>query len=297
MQLEQEQGKVTTGSYLIDKISVNEHYLELELNNGTTKISGILKDNIDLFSKTYSIGDRVICKGRIRKRRKHNCLDIIYISKNMLDPQINTKFDSDLLVNKFHDLMSSIVDVDYKKVLDNCFNDDVKELFFTYPAAKANHHNYVHGLLQHSIEVVDICLFLAERFKANRDLLVCAGLLHDIGKLKSYDIDGDFKKIVKTDWDQLLGHLSISALFVSKITPSDIDQNKIMLLYHMLLSHHGELSHGSPILCKTKEAYILYRADELSSTLNHVDLLNYTGSWSAEDKITNRSWFRSNLDA
>jgi 3'-5' exoribonuclease len=291
--MEQEQGKVTIGSYLIDKISVNEHYLELELNNGTTKISGILKDNIDLFSKTYSVGDQVFCKGRIRKRRKHNCLDIICISKNMLDPQINTKFDLDFLTNKFHDLMSSIADVDYKKVLDNCFNDDVKELFFTYPAAKSNHHNYIHGLLQHSIEVVDICLFLAEHFKANRDLLVCAGLLHDIGKLKSYDIDGNLKKIVKTDWDQLLGHLSMSALFVSKITPSDIDQNKIMLLYHMLLSHHGELSNGSPILCKTKEAYILYRADELSATLNHVDLLNYTGSWSVEDKTTNRSWFRS----
>lgn len=293
--MELEQGKVIVNSYTIDKITVNGHIAELELNNGTSKIIGLLKDNVDLFTKTYSLGEKVFCKGKVRKRRKNYCLDLIYISKNMLDSQVDTKFNSNLYIQRFQDIVSSVVDVDYKKVLDNCFNDDVKDLFFTYPAAKGNHHSYIHGLLQHSIEVVDISLFLADYFKnINKDLLICAGLLHDIGKLKSYDVDDEFT-VVKTDWEKLLGHLSISALFVSKITPVDIDPNKIMLLYHVILSHHGELIHGSPTVCKTKEAYILHRADELSSTLNHIDSLSYSGQWSTENNKTwtNRSWFRS----
>jgi 3'-5' exoribonuclease len=292
--MELEQGKVITGVFTIEKISINEHLAELELNNGTTKIIGLLKNNVDIFSKTYSIGEKIVCKGKIRKRRKNNCLDIIYISKNMLESQINKKFNSEGYIERFQEIISSVTDVDYKSILDNCFNDDVKELYFTYPAAKGNHHNYIHGLLQHSIEVVDISLFLANYFEVNKDLLICAGLLHDIGKLKSYDVKDGFK-VEKTDWDGLLGHLAISALFVSRIIPPEVDQNKAMLLYHLILSHHGSQEFGSPVVCKTKEAYILSKADELSSALNHIDLLNYKGNWSEEDNKTSfkRSWYRS----
>jgi putative nucleotidyltransferase with HDIG domain len=291
--MELEPGKLITGIFTIEKISISEHLAEIELNDGTTKIIGLLKDNVDLFSKTYFIGEKVVCKGKVRKRRKNNCLDIIYISKNMLDTQINKKFNSEVYVERFHELVSNVEDPDYKSILDNCFNDDVKELYFTYPAAKGNHHNYVHGLLQHSVEVVDISLFLAKYFKANKDLLICAGLLHDIGKLKSYDVESGFK-VIKTDWEGLLGHLTISALFVSRIIHSEVNQNKAMLLYHLILSHHGSLENGSPVVCKTKESYILSKADELSSALNHIDLLSYNGSWSEEDNKTSfkRSWYR-----
>jgi putative nucleotidyltransferase with HDIG domain len=293
--MEFQAGQVFTGSFTIDKIEFNEHFVEIELNNGTTKIQGILKDNIDLFSKTYKVGDKIVCKGRVRKKRKNFCLDLIYITQNMLDPQTEVqKFNVQKYIDRFDELVASIVDSDYKKIIENCFNDDVKELYFTYPAAKGNHHNYVHGLLQHSIEVVDISLSVANYFgEYNRDLLICAGLLHDIGKLKAYDMDEDLK-VLKTDWEMLLGHLSISSLFVSKIAPSDIDQKKIMLLYHAILSHHGELEKGSPVVCKTKESYIVHRADEISATMNHLSLLKYNeNGWSEKDTTSfDRTWFK-----
>lgn len=288
-------GQVFTGSFVIDKIEFNEHFVEIELNNGTTKIQGVLKDNIDLFSKTYKVGDKIVCKGRVRKKRKNFCLDLIYITQNMLDPQVEMqKFNVQKYIDRFDELVSSIVDPDYKKIIENCFNEDVKELYFTYPAAKGNHHNYVHGLLQHSIEVVDISLSVANYFgEYNRDLIICAGLLHDIGKLKTYDMDEDLK-VLKTDWEMLLGHLSISSLFVSKIAPVDVEQKKIMLLYHAILSHHGELEKGSPVVCKTKEAYIVHRADEISATMNHLSLLKYNGNgWSEKDTTSfDRTWFK-----
>jgi 23S rRNA maturation-related 3'-5' exoribonuclease YhaM len=292
--MEFESGKIITGSFTIERITFRDHVVEIELNDGTTKIIGLLKDNIDLFSKTYSVGEKIICKGRVRKRRKYFCLDIIYLSKHMLDTQIDKKFDVQKYIDRFYELIASVTDVDYKKVLDNCFNEDVKELYFEYPAAQGNHHNYIHGLVQHSIEVVDISLLIGQYFSdVDRELLITAGLLHDIGKLKAYDLD-DEGKISKTNWEALLGHLSISALFVSKIAPNDVDQTKIMLLYHLILSHHGELNCGSPIVCKTKESYILHRADEISSTLNHLDLLKYTNGWSEKDNTSfSRTWFKN----
>jgi putative nucleotidyltransferase with HDIG domain len=292
--MELESGKIITGTFVIEKITVRDHVVEIEINDGTSKIIGLLKDNIDLFSKTYNVGEKIVCKGRVRKRRKYFCLDLVYISKHMLDTKIDKKFNVQKYIDRFEELIISVTDVDYKKILENCFNEDVKELFFEYPAAKGNHHNYIHGLLQHSIEVVDISLMLCQYFgEINKDLLVTAGLLHDIGKLKAYDLD-DEGKISKTNWEALLGHLPISALFVSKIAPNEVDQVKVMLLYHLILSHHGELTWGSPVVCKTKEAYILHRADELSSTINHLDQLKYdTNNWSEKDNTSfNRSWFR-----
>jgi 3'-5' exoribonuclease len=242
------------------------------------------------------VGDKIFCKGKVRRRKKKNCLDLVYISKssdNLEEKSTDKPFNVEPYIQRFEEIVESIVDPDYRQIIDNCFNDDVKELFFSYPAARGNHHNYLHGLLQHTVEVVDISLFLADYFgNSNKDLLSCAGLLHDIGKLKSYDID-DNLKVTKTDWEFLLGHLSISSLFVSKITPADIDPKKIMVLYHTILSHHRKLEWGSPVVCKMKEAYILSMADELSSTLNHLSLLKFTGDWSGPDPInSNITWFR-----
>ena len=72
-------------------------------------------------------------------------------------------------------------------------------MFFIAPAAKDNHHNYESGLLQHSVEVTNIALSIASNFKnINLDLLTTGALLHDIGKVKTYE----FLKsgIIKTDW-------------------------------------------------------------------------------------------------
>ena len=300
------QGQVITHSFIIDKITVNDKFAEIMLkHNDGSQILGILKDNVDLFAKTYSLGENIVCKGKVRKRRKFNCLDIVYISKRMQDEEVSItdKFDVEKYKTRFEELVNLIIDKDYKLIIDNCLNEDVKELYFTYPAAKNNHHNYLHGLLQHSIEVVDIALLISNYFKnVNNDLLICAGLLHDIGKLKSYDIGDEQNlesmvtpqiKIVKTDWDSFLGHLPMSAIFLSKTVPQDFDSHKAMLLYHMLLSHHGELNFGSPVTCKTKESYILYKADEMSSMIHHIDSLSFKkDNWSEYDEINKRCWYK-----
>jgi 3'-5' exoribonuclease len=292
--MEFENGKIISGSFLIEKITSSKNIVEIELNNGTTKIQSFIKHNADIFIKTYVVGDKIFCKGKVIKRRKKVYLDLIYISKGTNTPITlpkDNQFNIDFYIKRFEEIVNDIKDPDYRLIIDNCFNNDFKELFFTYPAAKKHHHNYTHGLLQHTIEVVDISLFLANFVKdLNIDLLLCASLLHDIGKLKAYDVDENLE-ITRTDWGHLLGHLSISALFVSKIVPPDIDSKKIMILYHMILSHHGKHQWGSPVEYKMKEAYILHMADMLSAELNGFNVLKYINSWS-ETNASNRTWFK-----
>jgi len=282
-----ENGKFITGSFLIEKISFKKDIAEIEINDDSNKLIAVLKNNIDVFIKNFSVGQRIICQGKIREIKKKKYLDVVYISKNMLEINKQKKIDVQGYTDRFYELILSVSDKDYKKILDTCFNDDVKELFFKYPAAQNNHHNYKHGLLQHTIEVVDISIFLAQYFEnINQDLLICSGLLHDIGKLKTYEVNEDLK-IEKNNWEKLLGHLPVSALFLPKITHEDCNPDKLMLLYHCILSHHGRLEWGSPIKCKTKEAFILHKADEVSSALNKIELINYDeNNWSEKNE-----WF------
>lgn len=291
--MELEENKIITGLYTINKIIVvSKDTLEIELDNGTTQITGVLRNNIDTFLNVCSVGEKIVCKGKVVKREKFY-LEIIYISRNNLNLNLEKKFNYNDLVSRFEKLVNSVKNKVFKEILNECFNDDVKELFFEYPASKENHHNYIHGLLEHSVEVAEISLSISSHFEnIDNDLLICGSLLHDIGKLKSFDVDENFK-VSKTNWNELLGHLSISALFLSKITPVDADQEKIMLLYHVILSHHGDLDRGSPVVCKTKEAYIVNKADLISSTFSHIENLKIdSNGWTEKDNIKDfDSWY------
>jgi hypothetical protein len=123
-------GQIVTGSFVIEQISVNNKFAEIMIKNDDLRILAILKDNVDLFAKTYSIGEKIACKGKIRKRRKFNCLDLIYISKNILETKITNKFNLETYLQRYQELTDSIKDQDYKQVLNCLFNEDVKELFF-----------------------------------------------------------------------------------------------------------------------------------------------------------------------
>ncbi|MDD5649340.1 MAG: HD domain-containing protein [Candidatus Nanoarchaeia archaeon] len=305
--MEFEPGKFILGKFLIRKITiVKEIELELEHINDKTILKAIIKDNIDKFILNYFVGDKVFCKGKVStSSQTHGSkyIELVYITKNLEEDVLSTSAKNETkticlerYIQRFDEIVEGIKDVDYKSVIINCFNDDVKELFFSYPASQSHHHNYTHGLLQHSIEVVDICLLLADYFgDFNKDLLSCAGLIHDIGKLKSYDIED--MKVIKSNWECLLGHLPISSLFVSKIVPENIDSNKIMLLYHMILSHHGRLEWHSPVVPKTKEAFILHQADLISSSYKTINFLNYKNNWRIEDntnknEFSNKTWYK-----
>ena len=149
-----------------------------------------------------------------------------------------------------------------------------------HSAAKAAHHAFLGGLLEHTLSVARLVKFLSGEYEnVNEDLLVTAALLHDIAKI--YELS-PMPSNVYTDDGNLLGHIYMGAELIAKTTPEikDFPSELENLLKHCILSHHGEYEFGSPKLPATIEACLLHHADNLDAkTKAYEESLNsYKGS-------------------
>ena len=156
------------------------------------------------------------------------------------------------------------------------------------PAAKRYHHAYRHGLLEHSLSVAQAVSALAEIFPAvDRDLALTGALLHDLGKLDTYRQVGE--EIEMTDVGRLHGEIALGYARVRDEIgavdgfPTELAQ----ALLHIILSHHGSLAHGSPVVPCTREATLVHMADNLGSKLGSFDrvqdALEAGSRWSSYD--------------
>ena len=155
-------------------------------------------------------------------------------------------------------------------------NNDIFNKFCLIPGAKLMHHTYAHGLLEHTLEVCRLSNMLAEFHKdkgIDRDLLIAASILHDISKVKEYE----YTTVVEfTEESRLVGHIALDSIMVNdacrELGLSEEFTNKFL---HLLVSHHGKLEWGSPVIPKTQEAVILHYADNISANVNReIDIVN-----------------------
>ncbi|MFA0832569.1 MAG: 3'-5' exoribonuclease YhaM family protein [Methanobacterium formicicum] len=178
--------------------------------------------------------------------------------------------DQKELMEKIISTIKGIENVHLKNLLRAFFCDlDFAQEFSTAPSAKIYHHNYVGGLLEHTVEVLQLCKTVCQIFpEVDPDLLYTGAILHDVGKLKAYDYD--MISIDISNEGKMLDHLFISADMVKeKISSLDeeMPENLQTQLLHMVLSHHGEVRNGwgSPVDPKTPEAVALHYADNLDA--------------------------------
>jgi 3'-5' exoribonuclease len=161
-------------------------------------------------------------------------------------------------------------------------------------AAQYNHHAYHGGLLEHSLQVAEATVAAADTFAGiDRDLALCGALLHDIGKLDAYS--GDSCGVSLNDSGKLIGEISSGYYTVRRAIagipgfPAALAQ----ALLHIVLSHHGCLEHGSPVLPSTREALVVHVMDKLSGDLGSFDRLERETaeeeSWSGFDRALGRS--------
>jgi 3'-5' exoribonuclease len=157
------------------------------------------------------------------------------------------------------------------------------------PAAKHYHQAYRHGLLEHSLSVAQSVSAISATYPSiDRDVAVTGALLHDIGKLDAYAMSGD--AIEMTDQGRLYGEISLGYYLIRSTIErlEEFPPETAQALLHIILSHHGSLEHGSPVIPCTREATLVHMADNLGGKLGSFDRVEKglpTGAqWSGYDK-------------
>jgi 3'-5' exoribonuclease len=142
------------------------------------------------------------------------------------------------------------------------------------PAAKHYHQAYRHGLLEHSLGVAQAVSAISATFPGiDRDVAVTGALLHDIGKIEAYAVhDGE---ISMSDHGRLYGEIALGYYTVRRAI-EDLDgfpPDLANAVLHIILSHHGSLEHGSPVVPCTREATLVHMIDNLGGRLGSFDRL------------------------
>lgn len=171
--------------------------------------------------------------------------------------------------------------------------------FLEYPAATKNHHEFVSGLAYHVVSM----LKLAESFSTlypslNRDLLYAGVILHDLGKV--FELSGPVSTIYAVEGN-LLGHISIMVNEIGKAAEElAIEGEEVMLLQHLVLSHHGKEEWGSPKKPLIKEAEMLHLIDNVDAKMNMLDrALTKVKPGEFTERIfalDNRSFYKPTID-
>jgi 3'-5' exoribonuclease len=274
------EGEPVTSFFLAKDIQVRqrrggESYLTLVLADRTGEVSAVMWEGVDEASRGLVEGDVVKVQGvlgmyqrerqmtltRLRRAAAGEIALEEYLPRSAQDPAI--------LLARLRETVSGIREPHLKQLLHNLLEDSpFLAAFSAAPAAKSLHHAVLAGLLEHTVSVVGLCRLLADYYPAvDRDLLLAAAILHDVGKVQELTWDRVFDY---SDAGRLLGHITLGALMVEErirgipAFPEDLAQR----LLHCILSHHGELEWGSPKRPKTLEALVLHYAEDLDGKVN-----------------------------
>ena len=270
--------KFAVSEKIIRTSAKGRKYLDLTLADKTGQMDGrMFTPDVDIIYESINLGRVYEVIGRISEfppdSGKYNMVvnlidelkedeylleDFVMISQNNSNDQIK----------EIKRAIDEVQDTHIKSLLKAFFcDDDFTKEFYMAPAAIVHHHNYMGGLLDHSVEILEICRTMCKIFSdLNKDLLYCGVLLHDIGKIKTYTYGTG--PIGFSEEGDLLDHTYISCEMVKERmitleTPEEIS-NQIL---HMILSHHGYMSNGwgSPVNPKTPEALALHFADNMDA--------------------------------
>ena len=184
-------------------------------------------------------------------------------------PHSAARMEADL-----RELVATVQDPHLRVLLGRLLGDGSETWpgFRDAPAAKRYHQAYRHGLLEHSLTVAQAVSAISATFPGiDRDVAVTGALLHDIGKLDAY-MHGD-DEIEMTDRGRLYGEIALGYHRVRTAieTLDGFPQRIADAVLHIILSHHGSLEHGSPVVPCTREATLVHMIDNLGGRLGSFD--------------------------
>ena len=286
-------------------------FLKLELGDATGTVEAVAWDGLEEISACSEPGSAVMVSGRFAiDPRYGGCLTIRamreaepgeYRAADLADGPAG---DLDKMIEDLRSLLETMQSPHLRALLDRFFGEGsgMWVRWREAPAAKHYHQAYRHGLLEHCLSVAQAVSAISATFPGiDRDIAVAGALLHDIGKVDAYRAEGG--AIELTDVGKLHGEIALGYYVVRREIedlpgfPSDVEQ----ALLHIILSHHGQLEHGSPVIPCTREATLVHMIDNLGGRLGSFDRLEKKLTdgehWSDFDRaLSSSAWFPPRAD-
>ena len=291
-------------------------YLEIVLADRTATVQArAWADVATRYATEFDEGEFVYVQGRTETYRG-NLQIIVETIRRMSDQEKESGqmpgFDPGLLVpTSEHDIdemwseliaFADSISPEPLQRLTRQLLDRHEAAFRDAPAAVSNHHAYVGGLLEHTLEVTrGLAGFVDQHpyLGVHRGLAIAGGILHDIGKLielenpiaPRYSFHG-----------QLIGHLLIGRDMIRDAAQEIEWQDPRIpdLLEHILIAHHGELEYAAAMVPKTREAIAVYHFDNLSAKLNmihnHILTDGEEGEFTDWERTLGRRFFKGNVN-
>ena len=252
----------------------NKPFLVLWLGDRTGDIKAIVWDDAEEAGRSFSANDFIEAidakvdsyQGELQlsiKRVRKVEPDQVDISD--FQPALPTEV-VDALFAELEDICRSLSDRDLRRLLGLFFEDQAFVAGLKRaPAAKAMHHVYLGGLLEHTLSVVKIARGIADHYTCvDRDMLIAGAFLHDMGKIKELEYSSGFDY---TDEGNLVGHLLLGLRMLDEkiaMLP-DFPAATAVHLRHIIASHHGVAEFGSPKEPRTPEAAALHLIDNIDA--------------------------------
>ncbi|MDN4608585.1 3'-5' exoribonuclease YhaM [Sporosarcina highlanderae] len=278
-------------------------FMTLILQDKSGDIEAKLWDTGDEHEKLYAAATIVKVGGEVHEYRGKNQLRIKSIRP--------AKDDEGVTISDLVPSAAKSKEVLYEELLQYFFemkNPQIQRItrhllkkhqadFLVYPAATRNHHDYVSGLLDHVVSMLKLGKAIAELYPIlNKDLLYAGIILHDIGKV--VELSGPIGTQYTVEGN-LLGHITIMVNEISKAADElEITGEEVMLLQHMVLSHHGKEEWGSPKRPMLMEAEVLHYIDNIDAKMNMLGrAMSKTSKGEFTERIfplDNRSFYKPN---
>jgi 3'-5' exoribonuclease len=242
-------------------------YLALELRDRTGTLPARAFQNADALAGRFERGDVVRVRGRVERFREELVLEVIEIGRaEDVDPGhfLPTAYrDLDELDGFLEHLSGEVYDAAYQQLLAAMLADsELRAQWRRAPCTRGSHHSYLGGLLEHTVAVATLAHETCQLHPGvNSDLLICAALVHDIGRTREFTYGAE---IGVTDEGRLLGHMAIGARMLTESADGILDEARLLALLHCVLGHHGPSSVPGGRF-QSVEALTLFRLNALDA--------------------------------
>lgn len=255
------------------KTKAGKPYLQLEMFDGCRTISGNYWDWTS--GKIPEVNAIVDIEAQVTEYMGNLQLNVKRLSlnadKHLSDfaPQSNVNIGD--IYREAYELATNIKD-DFIRTLTITLLENFMQKWCSAPGAVKVHHAFVGGTLVHSVSVAKIALAVSKQIpESNNDLCVAGGLLHDIGKLYTYEMNG--VTVDMTPMGKLYDHTFIGAELIGSVAHTlsiEVDEDKLMILRHIVLAHHGALEYGAAVPPQCIEAHIVHHADGIDAVTQQI---------------------------